>query len=124
FPQGARFIQIDVHEEELGLNRPLEVGICADARVAREAMTEAAGPEPWAPRPWLARVREFRDLCLARLAEQGRDESGPMHPAAFFRELRRALPRDVLYSWDGGDFAHWGRGPLEVGEGGGGGGLG
>src|ERR1019366_8330787 len=57
FPEGARFIQIDVHEEELGLNRPLEVGICADARVALEAMTEAAGPEPWAARPWLARGR-------------------------------------------------------------------
>jgi acetolactate synthase-1/2/3 large subunit len=23
--------------------------------------------------------------------------------------LRQALPRDVLYSWDGGDFVHWGR---------------
>ena len=119
FPQGARFIQIDVHEEELGLNRPLEVGICADARVALEAMTEAAGPEPWAPRPWLARVRELRDEWLARLAEQGKDESGPMHPAAFFRELRRALPRDVLYSWDGGDFAHWGRATLEARQAGG-----
>ena len=119
FPEGARFIQIDVHEEELGLNRPLEVGICADARVALEAMTEAAGPEPWAPRPWLARVRELRDEWLARLAEQGRDESGPMHPAAFFRELRRALPRDVLYSWDGGDFAHWGRATLEARQAGG-----
>ncbi len=35
-----------------------------------------------------------------------------MHPAAFFRELRFALPADVLYSWDGGDFAHWGRAML------------
>jgi len=119
FPEGARFIQIDVHEEELGLNRPLDVAICADARVALEAMTEAAGPEPWAPRPWLARVRELREEWLARLAEHGRDESGPMHPAAFFRELRRALPRDVLYSWDGGDFAHWGRATLEARQAGG-----
>lgn len=114
FPEGARFIQIDVHEEELGLNRPLDVAICGDARAALEAMTEAAGAEQWAPRPWLARVREMRDDWLARLAEKGRDESGPMHPAAFFRELRRALPRDVLYSWDGGDFAHWGRATLEA----------
>ncbi|MGA2195547.1 MAG: thiamine pyrophosphate-binding protein [Bryobacteraceae bacterium] len=119
FPEGARFVQIDVHEEELGLNRPLDVAICADARVALEAMTEAAGAEPWAPRPWLARVRELRDQWLACLAEKGRDESGAMHPAAFFRELRRALPRDVLYSWDGGDFAHWGRASLEARQAGG-----
>jgi acetolactate synthase-1/2/3 large subunit len=42
-----------------------------------------------------------------------------MHPAAFFRELRPALPRDVLYSWDGGDFAHWGRASLEARQAGG-----
>src|SRR5260370_34347194 len=29
--------------------------------------------------------------------------------AVFFRALRGALPEDVLFSWDGGDFAHWGR---------------
>ena len=39
-----------------------------------------------------------------------------MHPAAFFRELREALPPDVLYSWDGGDFAHWGRAMLPARE--------
>src|ERR1035438_1578669 len=110
FPEGARFIQIDVHEEELGLNRPLDVAICADARVALEAMTEAAGPEPWAPRPWLARVRELRAEWLARLAEHGRDESGPMHPAAFFRELRRGGPPGGRGSWGGGGFARMGDG--------------
>ena len=42
-----------------------------------------------------------------------------MHPAAFFQELREALPKDVLYSWDGGDFAHWGRATLPAREAGG-----
>ena len=32
--------------------------------------------------------------------------------AVFFRALREALPHDVLFSWDGGDFAHWGRAML------------
>jgi acetolactate synthase-1/2/3 large subunit len=35
-----------------------------------------------------------------------------MHPAAFFLALGEALPPDVLYSWDGGDFVHWGRAML------------
>ncbi len=35
-----------------------------------------------------------------------------MHPAAFYRELRNALPAGVLYSWDGADFGHWGRAML------------
>jgi acetolactate synthase-1/2/3 large subunit len=35
-----------------------------------------------------------------------------MHPAAFYSELRRALPDDILFSWDGGDCVHWGRAML------------
>jgi acetolactate synthase-1/2/3 large subunit len=109
FPAHARFIQIDIHPEELGLNRKLDVAICADARAALEALTEAAGPQSWLERPWLNEVRSFRRAWQARLSQYGAKAEVPMHPAAFFRALNAALPADVLYSWDGGDFAHWGR---------------
>jgi acetolactate synthase-1/2/3 large subunit len=79
------------------------VGIRGDARLALEALTHTARP-----RPWLDRVRALRSEWESRLAAQA-DAGSPLHPAAFFRELGAALPRDVLYSWDGGDFAHWGR---------------
>jgi acetolactate synthase-1/2/3 large subunit len=122
FAAGARFIQIDVHEEEFGLNRAVDVPILADARAALEALTAAAGPA-WRPKPWLERVRGLRREWQAKLecagaeaaesanrwqAEPPAPQEG-IHPAALFRELRAALPRDVLYSWDGGDFVHWGR---------------
>jgi acetolactate synthase I/II/III large subunit len=119
FRDDARFIQIDVHEEELGLNRPLELAICADARAALEAITATVGTEPWAERPWVRRVRELKRASEARLAEAAADAVEPMHPAAFFAELRRALPVDVLYAWDGGDFAHWGRASLPARQAGG-----
>ncbi|HEY1338418.1 MAG TPA: thiamine pyrophosphate-binding protein [Bryobacteraceae bacterium] len=109
FAPDARFIQIDIHEEELGLNRRLDIAIHADARAALEQMIEGS---PWPGRPWLDRVRTLRCEWEARLAEAAADRGSPMHPAAFFRELRGALPPDVLYSWDGGDFAHWGRAML------------
>ena len=123
FPPHARFIQIDIHPEELGLNRPLEVAICADAQLALEALLQAAGPDPWTdarkPRPWLDRLRSLRADWRTKLAECGCDAAAQLHPAAFFRELSRALPPDVLYSWDGGDFAHWGRAILPAREAGG-----
>lgn len=112
FRSDAKFIQVDVHEEEFGLNRAVDVAILADAREALDALTEAAGPEPWPARPWLDRVRELRCGWEAELARAAEDTASPMHPAAFFRELREALPPSVLYSWDGGDFAHWGRAML------------
>ncbi len=112
FPATARVIQIDIHAAELGLNRKLDLGICADAREALEQLTEAAGKEKWAERPWVQRLRELRADWQGELDRIASDVSTPLHPAAFFRELREALPREVLYSWDGGDFAHWGRAML------------
>jgi acetolactate synthase-1/2/3 large subunit len=35
-----------------------------------------------------------------------------MHPAAFFAELKKWLPKDIYYAWDGGDVVHWGRATL------------
>jgi acetolactate synthase-1/2/3 large subunit len=119
FPPGARFLQVDIHEPELGLNRRLDLAIRADARLALEALTGAAGPRPWPPRPWLDRVRALRRQWQARLTHDASDSAAPLHPAAFFRELSQALPRDVLFSWDGGDFAHWGRASLPAREAGG-----
>jgi acetolactate synthase-1/2/3 large subunit len=123
FPPGARFIQIDIHPQELGLNRPLDAAICADARVALETLANAAGPDPWPPgpegTPWLRRLRALRCEWEAALAQAASDAASPMHPAALCRELSQALPRDVLYSWDGGDFVHWGRAMLPAREPGG-----
>ena len=112
FPAEAGFIQIDIHPEELGLNRKLDIAMCADAKAALEALTEEAGPEPWPELPWLARVRTLRDDWRAHLDACAGDSGAPLHPAAFYRELAAVLPPDILYSWDGGDFAHWGRAML------------
>ena len=115
FPPSARFIQIDIHAEELGLNRRLDVAICGDARLTLEALTSAAGETPWPATPWLGRLHALRSDWQTRLAADA-DRTSPMHPAAFFHELKSALPPNVLYSWDGGDFVHWGRAILPARE--------
>jgi acetolactate synthase-1/2/3 large subunit len=108
FSPDARFAQVDIHPQELGMNRDLDVAVCADAGRALEALRGTLAG--WrAPLTWVEHVRELRAEWRAELALAARGTSAPMHPAAFYRELARALPPDVLYSWDGGDFAHWGR---------------
>ena len=119
FPPDARFIQIDNHPQELGLNRQLDAAIWADARLALEALADAAGPKPWPGTPWLERLRAHRREWEATLARAASDAASPMHPAALFRELSQVLPRDVLHSWDGGDFVQWGRAMLPAREPGG-----
>jgi acetolactate synthase-1/2/3 large subunit len=116
FPPAAKFIQVDIHPQELGMNHRLDVAICGDAKAALAALTVAAGEKAWAQRPWLDHLRKLRAEWEAWLAAIAEDEGTPIHPAAFYRELRAALPRDVLYAWDGGDFAHWGRASLPIEE--------
>ena len=108
-PAPARVIQVDVHPGELGLNRRLDVAICADVGATLRAMTAAAGAHRWPWRQWLDRLQSLRSEWQEQLAQAARENGALIHPAALFHELRRVLPRDVLYSWDGGDFAHWGR---------------
>lgn len=109
FSPAACMIQVDIHPQELGMNRPLAVGICADVRVTLRALLDALGGQRWPARPWLDRVRELRQAWQAKLDSLADLSDPPMHPLALYRELRRLLPADVLYSWDGGDFCHWGR---------------
>jgi acetolactate synthase-1/2/3 large subunit len=100
FSPGAKFIQVDIHPQELGMNRPLNAAICGDVRVTLEALTEHGfrGSDTW-----LSHVTALRDEWRAKL------EGATADAAVFFRALRDALPENVLFSWDGGDFAHWGR---------------
>lgn len=109
FSPTAKFVQIDIHPQELGHTRDLEVGICADLKSALRAMTEAIGRKTWPPRPaWMRRLRSWRNEWEHEIARAASSRGTPLHPAAFFAELRKHLP-DVLYSWDGGDCVHWGR---------------
>ena len=43
FRTAAKFIQIDIHEEELGLNRQLDAAICADAGAALRELLRSGG---------------------------------------------------------------------------------
>ena len=110
FSSAARFIQIDIHPQELGANRALALGICADLRKTLECMLEALGRAQWKGRgEWLRMVRAEDRNWRQELERSGGDSASPPHPAALFQLFRRTLPAETLYSWDGGDFVHWGR---------------
>jgi thiamine pyrophosphate-dependent acetolactate synthase large subunit-like protein len=109
FSAGTKFIQVDLHPQELGMNRRVDVPICADVKSTLRAFVAELGPASWQPLPWLDRLRELRAAWDARVAEVSRTDSSPLHPAAVFAELKSCLPPDIYYAWDGGDFVHWGR---------------
>lgn len=109
-PPHAKVIQIDIEPTELGLNRKLDLGICADLRSTLQLLLQAAGPAAWTPLPWLDTLRQYRSEWEAELLRRTHTPTaGLIHPAAFFFELRKHLNPHSAISWDGGDFVQWGR---------------
>jgi acetolactate synthase-1/2/3 large subunit len=108
-PAGATCIQVDIHPQELGMNRSVDLGICADVKQMLLAMLQAGAGQQPNRASWLHRLRGFREEWEATLANYSRDRETPLHPAAVYPEILRALPPDALLAWDGGDFIHWGR---------------
>jgi len=108
FRAGTRFIQVDIHAPELGMNRRLDLGICGDAKATLRALTEEWSSSADLSK-WIQHLRTLREKWEQRIAQAAGHSSSKLHAAAFFRELKRVLPSGLLYSWDGGDFAHWGR---------------
>lgn len=109
FPPDLQFVQVDIHPQELGMNRRLDLGICADVKATLRTMLDELGGYTWPALPWLDRIRTLRAEWEATLARAGEDCGAPLHAAAVHAELRKSLPQGVLFSWDGADFGHWGR---------------
>ncbi len=110
FSPDAKFVQVDIEPAELGLNRPLEVGIAADVKLTLEDLLDALGRREAPDRSsWLARITAARDAWRQELAETAARPSTPMHPLHLFMRLRDLVPQDATLCWDGGDFVHWGR---------------
>lgn len=116
FGPEAKLVQIDIHGPELGLNRRPEVGIEGDAKAALGAMLGEVRQRREGA--WIQKLRAARSEWSEMLSGVNVEGEG-LHPAAFYAELRKHLPAGTLFSWDGGDFVHWGRAVLPAVEAGG-----
>ncbi len=121
FSPAAKFIQVDIHQQELGHNRNLELGICAGAKESLAAFNQALGKEKWKETAWFRQNKTWRDEAASKLDDLAESEraSKPMHPASFFAEWKKHVPENQLYAWDGGDFVHWGRATIAANRAGG-----
>ena len=110
FSPTSKFVQVDVHPPELGLNRDLEIGMAADVKLTLEDLLDALGRRDAPDRsPWLTRITEMHNVWHRKLTEIAQENSSPMHPLHLFLALRSLIPQETTLCWDGGDFVHWGR---------------
>jgi len=105
-----RLIQIDVDPRNMGVTRPLALGIVADARNALEGLVEVL-------RAGKVRARDGADLARYRQAAEAWWEeqlapvaswTGPgIHPAHAMQAIGKTFGKDAVYVTDGGNTSLW-----------------
>lgn len=106
----AHVIHIDVDPNIIGKQLPINVGICADAKLALQALLAAIKSRVTAPiqREWLKELTATYAAYRKQLAQLASERSSVMHPAALAKEFAECLPADALVTFDGGHTTFWG----------------
>jgi acetolactate synthase-1/2/3 large subunit len=105
FHPGIKVIQVDVEPEEIGKNRPVDIGIPGDARAVLSQLAQALKGKYKAPETWAATVKAMMGGVRTQFAGDIRKTGSPVHPARLAQEVREFLPRDAALVVDGGDIA-------------------
>jgi len=105
-PAGQKTIQIDSDPMSIGLNRPVDLGIVADAKAALAALLEAVRsrtPARSGP-PDLARYREkSNETMQTGIAYLGTECTTGVNPGQMVMAVRQKFPPESITVLDGGN---------------------
>jgi thiamine pyrophosphate-dependent acetolactate synthase large subunit-like protein len=104
---GAKLIQIDIHEPEIGVNVTPTVGILGDAhRILQQLVTQLQAKRNESLRKealdsWRGTLDKKRTERVSALDVQMNTDTLPMSPQRMMKEIRDFLPRDAICILDG-----------------------
>ncbi|MEQ9445266.1 MAG: thiamine pyrophosphate-binding protein [Rhodospirillaceae bacterium] len=115
FDKNAKFIQIDVHPEEIGRNRPIHVPVVSDAKQAvqflhqalKELKTKPKAAPTWIKKAMKPRLERIQELATSPVG-------GPIQPFDMARAVTAYMPKNAIYAGDGADTQNWMHGFLRV----------
>jgi acetolactate synthase-1/2/3 large subunit len=106
----ARLVQVDASPIELGHNRPADVAIVADARLALEQLHDALPRRDTSRDPrlaWVDHLREAQAEVGAELAAYRALDDLPIHPLRLWTEVARVLDDKTTIVTGQGDSDFW-----------------
>jgi len=116
--EDSKFIQVDLDPQELGRNRPCEVGIVGDTGLVMAGMLDALGElggELSDRTAWLSHVAQLDAGMRARIDEEATSDDMPVNPLRLCAELAAVLDERAVIIGDGGDVVGTGAKILDVG---------
>lgn len=112
-PAAQRTIQVDIDPSMIGLNRPADLGIVADARRFLELLADALEGAPGASSRLAARrarIASYGGRIVSDRAGWDKalaDDAVPMHPAHIASTCRALFSAETVLVADGGNAAIW-----------------
>ena len=109
-PRKTKTIQVDIEPTNIGLNRPVDVGLVGDAKVVLRQLIDAVN-ELTVSRERHPRAVEYKKIEAQWRAELDKLADGmqePLNVGAVIRECCRFFPQDAIMALDGGNTAWWG----------------
>ncbi|MGE5601631.1 MAG: thiamine pyrophosphate-binding protein [Nitrososphaerales archaeon] len=109
-PARQKTIQIDGDPAVIGVNRPVDLGIVADAKASLAALAAAVKART-GPRPAMPGLERYQQLSAqTRAASTGYLQAGGtgVNPGQMVLAVRRFFPPDAVTVLDGGNTTLWG----------------
>ncbi len=102
-PRNAQIIQVEIEPAAIGRYFPVHLGIVGDVnRVARGLLERIKTIPQLNHTTWLEEFQKNKKL-LAEQRQRAAEESSPLiKPARLFAELRKSVPRESIFTLDGG----------------------
>lgn len=114
--EDARFIQVDLDPQELGRNRPCEVGLVGDSGLVMAQLAEAGARHTRSDRStWREKLLAWEKKELATIAAEAASDASPVNPLRLCKDLADALDDRAVIVGDGGDIVGTGAKILDVG---------
>jgi len=104
FRDDVRIVQMDIEPEEMSANVTTEVGLVGDARAITAQLNAHLAQHPWQyplETTWRTGLQRKIEDNAASNAEFMQDDSVPLGYYRVLREVRDALPRDVMICSEG-----------------------
>jgi acetolactate synthase-1/2/3 large subunit len=107
----VKVIQVDIHREEIGRNRTIDVGIVGDAQRVLQQLLDAAHdafPQPIAL-PWVEALRQGSQANEEKAVALLNTDAEPIHPLRLCKEVRDFMDRDAIIVVDGHEILNYAR---------------
>lgn len=108
---GVKIAQVDISDEEIGRNRPVDLGIVGDAKTVLRQLIDEAGDafHQRGESPWVEKLRGYDRKSQEKSEALLNSDATPIHPLRLCKEVRDFMDRDAIIVVDGHEILNFAR---------------